>query len=146
LGLPSLSDSHSVAHPPVPSRACPRCPMRLPHRRSDAAPRRCDDDAMSGPDDDSFEKKARAIANELSRSVERAVKNIDLDEIARQIEMGGERVRELADSTGQWISDRLSDPEDHHAAHTPDSESETAARTPPGAGPHPLDVPSDAQG
>jgi hypothetical protein len=120
--------------------------MRLLRRRSDATPRRCDDVAMSGRDDESFEKKVRAIASELSRSVERAVKSIDLDEIARQIEIGGERVRELADSTGQWISDRLSEPEAHDAAHARALEPETAARTPPVAGPHPLDVPSDEQG
>jgi hypothetical protein len=101
---------------------------------------------MSGRDDESFEKKVRAIASELSRSVERAVRSIDLDEIARQIEIGGERVRELADSTGRWISDRLSGPEAHDAAQAPDSEPETAARTLPVAGPHPLDLPSDEQG
>jgi hypothetical protein len=101
---------------------------------------------MSGRDDESFEKKVRAIANELGRSVERAVKSIDLDEIARQIEMGGERFRELADSTGRWISDRLSDPEARHAAHAPDSEPEAASRPLPVAGPHPLDLPSDEQG
>jgi hypothetical protein len=101
---------------------------------------------MSGRDDESFEKKVRAIATELSRSVERAVKSIDLDEIARQIEMGGERVRELADSTGRWVSDRLSDPEAHRGAHARDLEPETAAGMLPGAGPHPLDVPSDEQG
>jgi hypothetical protein len=101
---------------------------------------------MSGRDDESFEKKVRAMATELSRSVERAVKSIDLDEIARQIEMGGERFRELAGSTGRWISDRLSDPEAHQAAQARELEAETAARTLPGAGPHPLDVPSDEQG
>jgi hypothetical protein len=101
---------------------------------------------MSGRDDESFEKKVRAIATELSRSVERAVKSIDLDEIARQIEMGGERLRDLADSTGRWISDRLSDPEAHHAARGRDVEADTAARTLPVAGPHPLDIPSDEQG
>jgi hypothetical protein len=101
---------------------------------------------MSGRDDESFEKKVRAIATELGRSVERAVKSIDLDEIARQIEIGGERLRELTDSTGRWISDRLSEPEAHDAARTQDLEPETAARTPPVAGPHPLDVPSDEQG
>ena len=120
--------------------------MRPLRRRSDAARRRCDDLVMSGRDDDSFEKKVRAIATELSRSVERAVKGIDVDEIARQIEMGGERFRELADSTGRWISDRLSDPEADHAARARDLEPETAARTLPVAGPHPLDVPSDEQG
>ena len=101
---------------------------------------------MSGRDDESFEKKVRAIATELSRSVERAVKSIDLDEIARQVEMGGERLRELADSTGRWISDRLGDPEAQHAAKAGDLEPETAAPTRPVAGPHPLDVPSDEQG
>jgi hypothetical protein len=101
---------------------------------------------MSGRDDDSFEKKVRAIVGELGRSVERAVRSIDLDEIARQVEMGGERFRELADSTGRWISDRLSDPEPHHAAQARELEPETAERTPRAAGPHPLDVPSDEQG
>ena len=101
---------------------------------------------MSRRDDESFEKKVRAIATDLSRSVERAVKSIDLDEIARQIEMGGERFRELADSTGRWITDRLSDPEAHDAATARDLEPGTAASTGPGPGPHPLDVPSDEQG
>jgi hypothetical protein len=101
---------------------------------------------MSGRDDESFEKKVRAIATELSRSVERAVKSIDLDEIARQVETGGERFRELADLTGQWIGDRLSDPEARHAAQARELEPETAAETLPVVGPHPLDVPSDEQG
>jgi hypothetical protein len=101
---------------------------------------------MSGRDDDSFEKKIRAIATELSRSVERAVKSIDLDEIARHIEIGGERVRELADSTGRWINDRLGDPEAHQAPHSRDLEAELGGRTRPVAGPHPLDLPSDEQG
>jgi hypothetical protein len=101
---------------------------------------------MSGRDDESFERKVRAIANELSRSVERAVRSIDLDEIARQIEIGGERLRELTDSTGRWISDRLGEPEADHAAQAPELEPEAAARTRQVAGPHPLDVPSDAQG
>jgi len=101
---------------------------------------------MSERDDESFEKKVRAIASDLSRSVERAVKNIDLDEIARQIEIGGERVRELADSTGRWVSDRLSNPEAPDAPHARELEAEAAARTLPGPGPHPLDVPSDEQG
>ncbi|HJS95003.1 MAG TPA: hypothetical protein VJ741_12125 [Solirubrobacteraceae bacterium] len=120
--------------------------MRLLGGQSDTGPRRCDDLVMSGRDDESFEKKVRAIATELSRSVERAVKSIDLDEIARQIEMGGERFRELADSTGRWIGDRLGDPEAQHAAHPKELEPETAARRRSVAGPHPLDVPSDEQG
>jgi hypothetical protein len=101
---------------------------------------------MSGQDDGSFEKKVRALAAELGRSVERAVKSIDLDGIARQVEMGGERFNELADSTGRWISERLGDSEAHQAAQARDLDAETAATTRPVAGPHPLDVPSDEQG
>lgn len=101
---------------------------------------------MSGQDDESFEKKVRAIAAELGRSVERAVRNFDLDEVARQVEIGGERVRELADSTGRWISDRLGEHDADRPAQAPDLEPETAPETRPAAGPHPLDVPSDAQG
>ena len=97
---------------------------------------------MSGRDDESFEKRVRAIASELGRSVERAVKSFDLDEIARQVEIGGERFRELADSTGRWISDLVSDREADHAAQVRDVDS----RTLPVAGPHPLDLPSDEQG
>jgi hypothetical protein len=119
--------------------------MRLLRRRSHAAPRPCDDLVVSG-DDESFEKRVRAIATDLGRSVERAVRSIDLDGIARQVEMGGERFREVADLTGRWISDRVSDPEAHHAAQAGDLEPERAARTLPVAGPHPLDVPSDEQG
>ncbi len=101
---------------------------------------------MSGRDDESFEKKVRAAATELSQSVERALRSIDLDEIARQIEVGGERLRELADLTGRWIGERLSEPEGDDAAQAWDLEPGTVARTLPRAGPHPLDVPSDEQG
>jgi len=102
---------------------------------------------MSGRDDDSFEQKVRALANELSRSAERLLKSIDIDEVAQQIELGGERFRDLADSTARWIGDRFSDPETHHAAKAQDLDPEEIAKTtPPRAGPHPLDVPSDEQG
>ena len=111
-----------------------------------AAPRACDDLLMSERGDESFEKKVRALATELSQSVERAVKSIDLNEIAQQIEMAGERFRELADVTGRWVSDRIGDPEAHHPAQAPDLEPVAAARMLPRAGPHPLDVPSDEQG
>jgi hypothetical protein len=103
---------------------------------------------MSRPDDDSFEQKVRAIANELSQSAERVLKNVDLDEIAQQIELGGERVRDLADATARWLGDRLSDPGAHDAPGAEDfaPESDRTANESPRVGPHPLDVPSDEQG
>lgn len=101
---------------------------------------------MSERDDESFEKKVRTAATELRQSVERAVRSIDVDEIAHQIEIGGERLRELADLTGRWIGDRFGDPEADQSAQARDLEDHTAARILPRAGPHPLDVPSDEQG
>ena len=101
---------------------------------------------MSGRDDESFEEKVRALAAQLGESVERAVGSIDLDEIARQIEIGGERLRELAELTERWIGDRLADPEAHHRPQAPDLEPERAAGMLARGGPHPLDAPNDEQG
>ncbi len=101
---------------------------------------------MSAPDDDSFEERLRAIAEEISHSLERAVEQLDLDEIADRIGISGDRVREFADLAGQWLSDQIgssgaewSPPaaaEDHGSA-------QGGSRTP---GPHPLDLPNDQQG
>jgi hypothetical protein len=101
---------------------------------------------MSRQDDDSFEQKLRAIATELSESAERLVKSIDADEIAQQIEIGGERFRELADAAARWLGGQLSDPATRMATDADDVKSERPARALPRVGPHPLDVPSDAQG
>jgi hypothetical protein len=106
----------------------------------------CDDLLMSERDDDSFEQKVRAIATELGQSAERVVKRIDLDEIALQIETGGERFRELAGLTARWIGDRFGDPEAHQAIAAQDLKPGKPARTLPRAGPHPLDSPTDEQG
>ncbi|MBV9606530.1 MAG: hypothetical protein JO027_15545, partial [Solirubrobacterales bacterium] len=137
-----MHDIHGATEP----RNSSECGCDLLRRRGDAEPRRCDDLVMSGRDDESFEKKVRAIANELSRSVERAVRSFDLDEIARQIEIGGERLRDFTDSTGRWISDQFGESGADHEAGAPYLEPGTAPRTRRGNGPHPLDVPNDAQG
>jgi hypothetical protein len=101
---------------------------------------------MSGRDDESFEEKVRAITSDLSQSVERAAKRLDLDEIAEQVVTGGERFRELADVAGRWISDRFGAPEADRAAQSGQADPETDERSLPRAGPHPLDVPTDEQG
>jgi hypothetical protein len=85
--------------------------------------------AMADEDPDSFEEKLRAFAREFSESVERAAQQVDLDAIADQIALGGERVRELAESAGKWLSGTPGEP----------------VRRPRLGGPHPLDVPSEAQ-
>jgi hypothetical protein len=91
------------------------------------------------PDHESFEDRLRAFAKDLGESVERVTENFDLDQIADQIATGGERVRELADVAGQWLTEQFGD--DH---------ARTAARAAQAgrrrlAGPHPLDVPSEEQ-
>jgi hypothetical protein len=84
-------------------------------------------------DDDSernsFEDVARALADEVSRAIER-LSEIDLDEIARAASAEGERARRWIDDLGQWLREQggaTEDPLRH-------------------AGPHPLDLPTADQG
>jgi hypothetical protein len=85
---------------------------------------------------ESFEEKLRAIARELSESVERAAERVDVDAIADQIALGGERVRELAESAGKWLNGMQG------AEGEPKKEGGKARRL---QGPHPLDVPTEDQ-
>lgn len=96
---------------------------------------------MSGRDDESFEERVRAIASGLSRSAERVAKRLDLDEIATS----GERIRELADGAGRWMTDRLGAADANQAARSAQADPDSAERVTP-AGPHRLDVPTDEQG
>jgi hypothetical protein len=88
---------------------------------------------MADEDPDSFEDKLRAFAREFGESVERAAQNVDLDAIADQIALGGERVRELAESAGKWLN-----PESREKSGEP-------SRSRRLGGPHPLDVPTEDQ-
>jgi hypothetical protein len=77
----------------------------------------------------SFEDVARALADEVSRAIER-LSEIDLDEIARAASAEGERARRWIDDLGQWLREQggaTEDPLRH-------------------AGPHPLDLPTADQG
>lgn len=96
---------------------------------------------MSDPDDDSLEMKLRAIAEEISNSLERAVESLDLNEMADRIGMSGERARELADLAGQWLGGRLQPPEPEPASDARGAGTELRR-----GGPHPLDVPTEEQG
>jgi hypothetical protein len=117
---------------------------------------------MSMSDHDSFEDRLRAIADEISRSVQR-FSELDVDELSQRYGVDADRARALADAAGQWLNDRFSagDPlfghvqrRDEDSAVRPfsadlDLEGSTeAAQTRPdsGAGPHPLDLPTDQQG
>jgi len=86
---------------------------------------------------DSFEEKLRALARELSESVERAAEQVDVEAIADQIALGGERVRELAESAGKWLNQMQGE------GSTKDEAAAAARRRL--RGPHPLDVPTEEQ-
>jgi hypothetical protein len=96
----------------------------------------------------SFEEAARAIADEIRRSIERA-SQADPDELARAVGVDPGRVREWLDNAGAWLSSQIDDTAGGPAGGT-DPRPESAA--PSGedllrdAGPHPLDVPTTEQG
>jgi hypothetical protein len=85
---------------------------------------------------ESFENKLRALARELSESVERAAEQLDVDGVADQIALGGERVRELAESAGRWLNQFQGDGSKDEAG------AKTRGRL---RGPHPLDIPTEDQ-
>lgn len=102
-----------------------------------------------------FEDRLRAIAKEISGAVER-----NIDEVADTLGVDGERARHFAEAAGQWINDHVeggdelfghqpAEPAQHgkpgRPAKPPLVDDELAAR-PSRPGPHPLDLPTAAQG
>jgi hypothetical protein len=127
-----------------------------------------------GPE--SFEELFRQFAREMSRSVERAVGNVDLDEIAGSLGVDPDRAREWVEGASSWLRGRAEEasgggefgepasrPQEppRHAANRPEEQRRPAASRPEEprrhaatqaedplrrAGPHPLDVPTEEQG
>ena len=99
------------------------------------------------PERSSFEDVARALADEVSRAIER-LSEIDLDEIARAASAEGERARQWIDELGRWLREQGGA---DWRARTGACGSLGAGR-PTGedplrhAGPHPLDLPTADQG
>jgi hypothetical protein len=102
-----------------------------------------------------FEDRMRAIAKEISRSVER-----NIDEVAETFGVDADRARQFAEAAGQWLNDRVEGGEElfgrehaessqhgkaGHPAQPPLVEDEAATR-PSRPGPHPLDLPTAPQG
>jgi hypothetical protein len=113
-------------------------------------------------DHDSFEDRLRAIADEISRSVQR-FSEIDMEELSERYGVDADRARAFADAAGRWLNDRFApgDPLFGQAQHRDDDSGvrprsadldlqgrSEAGQTPPasGPGPHPLDLPTDQQG
>jgi hypothetical protein len=105
-----------------------------------------------------LEDKLRAIAEEVSRSVERFA-NVDLDDIVEALGVDAARARKFAEEAGMWLreqAEHLGDqgfgtPPAPSAANRPARGTEPAStheqeRALRGAAPHPLDVPTEEQG
>ncbi len=107
---------------------------------------------------DSFEDRLRAIADQISESVQR-MSEIDLDEFGERYGIDTERARAFADAASQWLSHGMSSGEplfgedrndDRDNAASARSDAQVAQGAGPGqphrTGPHPLDLPTGGQG
>jgi hypothetical protein len=107
---------------------------------------------------DSFEDWLRAMADQISQSVQR-ISEVDMEELGEKYGIDAERARAFADAAGQWLSHGMSGGEPFSGQNR-QSESDSAASAdlheqaaqdagpaqPNKPGPHPLDLPIDRQG
>jgi hypothetical protein len=93
----------------------------------------------------SFEERIRAIAREVSRSVERMT-DLDADEIADSVRADLARVQDMADSAARWITTFAESLGTGSPPWAPPREHSTPDASLRPAGPHPLDLPTHEQG
>jgi hypothetical protein len=95
-------------------------------------------------DDDSFENRLRAIADQFVRSLS----DNDIDDVAQRFGVDADRARGIASDIERWVGGRLFD-QAPGTGDQPNSQGSTrhaASTTAFGAGPHPLDLPTPEQG
>jgi hypothetical protein len=112
------------------------------------------------PDRNSFEDVARALADEVTRAVER-LSHLDVDELTRTASAEADRARRWVEELGQWLREQgesagtmpfgFGAPEPSGADGSPSPESPAPAHPAAddplrSAGPHPLDLPTADQG
>lgn len=99
------------------------------------------------PGDESFEETLRSMAAELGRYIERSVENVDVDDLAGSLGVDPSAAREWVENAGDWLSGHT-ETLGEHLARRVTGPGKKVARVDPlgGAGPHPLDLPSDEQG
>lgn len=103
------------------------------------------------PDRSSFEDVARAVADEVSRMVER-LQEIDVDEIARTANAEAERAKHWLEELGGWLREQGdtfggdASRGDTFRGNTFRGDRVPADDPLQHAGPHPLDVPTSDQG
>lgn len=92
----------------------------------------------------------RSLAAELGRYIERSIDGVDLDDFAGSFGVDPSAAREWFESAGGWLSSQTENFGEQLArrARGPEHPERPADRVDPlgGAGPHPLDHPSDEQG
>jgi hypothetical protein len=98
----------------------------------------------------SFEETLRAIADEVTRGIER-VQRGELEDVAREFGVDADRAKRFMDDAGGWLraqTDSFNAPAGESRPGRSESRpAETPWTTfPSGAGPDPLDVPTDDQG
>ena len=100
----------------------------------------------------SFEETLRAIADEVTRGIER-VQRGELEDIAREFGVDGDRAKRFMDDAGSWLraqTDAFNTSAPQPEPRSSSSESRPAdtpwTTFPSGAGPDPLDVPTEDQG
>jgi hypothetical protein len=126
--------------------------LREPLSRIAAGPtgRACHHWCVFGDDasDENFEETLRSIARELGRSVERAVDRVDLDEFAEAVGVDPVVAREWVESTGSWLRAHAEALGEEVTLRSSKRPSRAAGSDDPlrGAGPHPLDLPTEEQG
>jgi hypothetical protein len=98
------------------------------------------------PNDESFEARVRRIAEQIGRSFEHP-EELNLDELAQSAGIDVDRAKELFDTAGQWLSNHAENLADEASAWFGGITGATSSRgTERGSGPHPLDLPTAAQG
>jgi hypothetical protein len=96
---------------------------------------------------ESFEDAVRSIFRDLSGSIER-IASVDLDDVAQAIGVDLGRAREFADSAVAWLrgqAEGLGEDGNFWAGGSRGTPAQDVG-PPASAGPHPLDMPTAAQG
>ncbi len=102
----------------------------------------CEDDASH----ESFEDTVRSIASEVIRSVEHAMSQLDLDELAGAVGVDPARARDWVDSAGGWLRAQVEGLGDEMAFGRAGPGAPATSDPLRSAAPHPLDLPTDEQG
>jgi hypothetical protein len=101
----------------------------------------------SDPNGESFEEMLRSVAGELGRSIEHYVDNLDVGDVADSIGVDPAVAREWVETASGWLRAQT-ESAGEELAHRAGGSKGVVARVDPlgGAGPHPLDLPTDEQG